>query len=402
MESIERTLTRTYFQETDRNLLELDICNQGINWSRVTQPREHLRKNRVDAHKGHRDQEETNEEKANKQAFHMCKTTDIIYQFNTFIKDINVNVAHFQLRKNMKFLNDKELIYIKKTGIEKYNIITGVRRLLVPFQEEDLENGTKVVCFDCFEYEDKKVIIVCGRIDNCVLVFKLIGHKLLSRERVLIYKMGASGQIVNHVEIFDKGTKLYTGCNDGKVRVHNLDDPKLDEVVAFQAITAVNHLAYSNDLLVAVGDFKEVQLFDIRTTGHVVDLLGHSDFGFSVRFKQNDPNILATGNQDYTCKIWDIRKISKECVCTLYGHFEAIGQLEFSNDLLIYAENMDFLHVYNFNNNAIQTLGYFGHNTGFCLKEDKIYLGIYEYSNHGIMIYDRIRNYKYSLNNICI
>jgi WD40 repeat protein len=401
--NIEKILTREYFKGTDQNLLEVEICNQNINWKRVMQNREILRTNRNFQHRGHRDQEETDTEKIRRNSFHIAKKVDVVYQFKSFIKEIPLCVSHFQLRKNFKFLNDKELIYIKKTGIERYNIITNAKKLLVPFEEEDYANQSKVVCFDSHDYNNGKIIIVCGRIDNCVIVFHINSDKVISREKVLIYKMGLVGQIVNYVEIFDAGRRLYTCCNDGKVRIHDLNDNKLPEIMSFDAITAVNHLAHSEDLLAVVGDFKEVQLFDIRSAENVVNLHGHSDFGFACQFKPGQEYILATGNQDYSCKLWDIRlQSSNECFKTLYGYFDSIGELKFEGEFLVFTENMDFLHVYNMGNNSIQTLSYFGHSIGFTCKYDSIYLGIYEYSNYGIMIFDKIRNYKHSLNNMLI
>ena len=52
---------------------------------------------------------------------------DIFYQFKQFHQEIPIEVQHFQLRKNLKILNNKELVYIRSHGIEKFNIITKLK-----------------------------------------------------------------------------------------------------------------------------------------------------------------------------------------------------------------------------------------------------------------------------------
>ena len=204
-------------------------------------------------------------------------------------------------------------------------------------------------------------------------------------------------QLVNHVKIIEDGTKLLTCCNDGYIRIYDLNT--LDIIQLFKASSCVNHAEMGNNLLGAVGDFEEVILFDRRTSEIVMNLEGHTDFGFSVKFK--DDNILGTGNQDHMCKLWDIRR--GECYKSLFGYFEAIGEIEFiDKNQLLFSENMDYMHIYDCEKDTIQSVTYFAYSSGFCYdrRMGKIYQGLFEYSNFGIMVYEKIRNNVFCLNNL--
>jgi WD40 repeat protein len=269
--------------------------------------------------------------------------------------------------------------------------------MILVFEDEDNEGDSKIISFDAHEYPNGEILIICGKVSSCFKIYFIrnVNDKKpdITTKRIICNM--EEKQLVNYVQIIDNGTKLLTCCNDSNIRIYDLES--LDIVITYSAINCVNHAEIGNNMVAAVGDYEKIILFDRNSTNVIMNLTGHNDFGFAVRFK-DDYNV-GSGNQDHTCKLWDIRK--GECYKTIYGYFEAIGDIAFiDSDQLILAENMDFLHIYDCKNDTIQTIEYFAYSSGFCYKRGMIYQGLFEHSNFGIMVYERIRNNVFSLNNI--
>jgi WD40 repeat protein len=392
-------------------------------------------------HKGFRNKEESIEEKLQKQSFFQNVEKDIFYQFSEMNMEIPVAIQHFQLRKNLKILSNTELIYIRSFGIEKFDLVTHKRQFLVLFDNEENEDHMKVVNFD-FCFKEDKFLLVCGKINGCIIIYTIqvediyshthnssYGYKKSSAPPCKTFRMRVADegelQITNHVKFIDNNTKILICSNDSKIKILDLENPVMGVfpiMKCYKAPSAVNNydVNLSQNILACVGDFETVELFDFKNTNYIGNMKGHSDFGFSCQFQPGSDYILATGNQDYTCRIWDLRKIqtnkdkdynaksydeNQVMVKTLYGNFDAIGELQFLNkDVIVYAENTDFLHIYDIKNDKLQSLDYFGSSGGFDIHPitKKIYLAIHEYSHFGIMTYEMIRDNVVDIDNLFI
>jgi WD40 repeat protein len=408
---IENIFDRNYFQSMNTNLLSIQRCTQGINWTDLN--RERIRNYRLSHFSGFRNNSQRQEEKEERITFNSSAKKDIFFQFSKIYKSIPVVVQHFQLRKNL-IKKPNDVYYIRTFGIEKFNIVKNKRKMLVLFSgDEATENGL-VVSFDVWKYEDD-LIIACGKLNSQVALYKFKSSKekemSIPTERIIISELDS--QIANCVKFIDEGRKLLICCNDTYVKIVELfADNKITN--SFKADSAINHFAINNsqNIIAIVGDFETVNLYDYKSNNLITKLEGHADFGFSTYFRTNSDYVLASGNQDYKCKLWDIRKIASNshdnnsqtaCFKTLFGHFDAIGEMKFLNeDFLIYGENTDYLNIYNLNLDSVQTLEYFGKSIGIDVdsKMEKIYLGIEEENNFGIMTFDIIKSNTTSLNNL--
>ncbi|KAF9600605.1 hypothetical protein IFM89_011134 [Coptis chinensis] len=105
--------------------------------------------------------------------------------------------------------------------------------------------------------------------------------------------------------------------------------------------TQISTLAVKNNLLVAGGFQGEV------TCKVVASLVGHLDYSFATAWHPNG-HILATCNQDKTCRVWDTRYLASP-VAVLKGNLGAIRSIRFSSDgkFMAVAEPADFVHIYN-------------------------------------------------------
>jgi hypothetical protein len=433
-----KILTKNFFFQTNLNLLDINVCNQGIKWLNIRNNRSNLRNHRMIHHKGFRNKEQSIEEKLQKESFFQCTERDIFYQFSEMNMEIPLTIQHFQLRKNLKILSNTEIIYIRSFGIEKFNILTQKRHFLVLFENEEIEEDKKVVNFD-FCFKEDKLLIVCGKINGCIIIYsikldeinEISSHKKASKSLAQYIRMRVAdegeSQITNHVSFIDNNTKILICSNDSKIKILDLENPVMGVfpiMKCYKAPSAVNNydINCNQNILSCVGDFETVEVFDFKNTSYIGNLKGHTDFGFSCKFQPGSDYTLATGNQDYTCRLWDLRKIQtnkSENISqlsieennynanfkTLYGNFDAIGELQFLNkDVIVYAENTDFIHIYDLKRDKLQSLDYFGSSVGFDIHPvtKKIYLGIHEYSHFGIMSYEKIRDNVVGIDNLFI
>lgn len=109
-------------------------------------------------------------------------------------------------------------------------------------------------------------------------------------------------------------------------------------------------------------------------------LKGHLDYSFASAWHP-DGRILATGNQDTTCRLWDIRNLS-ESFAVLKGRMGAIRAVKFTDDgrFLSFAEPADFVHVIDAQSGYVkgQEIDLFGEIAGISFSPDAeaLFIGI--------------------------
>ncbi|KAI5653234.1 hypothetical protein M9H77_30421 [Catharanthus roseus] len=124
----------------------------------------------------------------------------------------------------------------------------------------------------------------------------------------------------------------------------------------------------------------------------VASVVGHLDYSFASSWHP-EGRIFATGNQDKTCRVWDIRNLSVS-IAVLKGNLGAVRSIHFSSDgqFLVAAEPADFVHIYNAKGNfkIQQEIDFFGEISGVSLSPDdeSIYIGLWDlfiYSFRGLL-----------------
>lgn len=421
---------REYFYETNENLLNISYDSQGLFWN--TNDRERQFKSRKLYHHGYRCVPLiTTEEKKNRRLFHKTKKCDIFFQYKQLYSNIPVKYTHFQVRKNFYLLKNQynifnELIYSKPYGIESFNTINQRQQTLCSLSSEDENNFQKqMICFDVVRKSNGDYLICTGRCDGSVNLYTISQSEI---ERVKEYKTNitpkfenflsktisegnSSDILTNFVKFLISGDQVHllTTGNDGFIQIFDLND---DMKITFQIKCdyAINNCNFNEtgNILGCVGDSVYVDLLDMRCKEKVNQFKSHLDYGIVLKFQPGYEHVFATGNQDYSCKIWDMRNLSsnfdsnkmEQPLKFLSGYFESIGDLLFSSNnktneqFLIFAENADYLHVYNLKYDRIQTLNYLGEFAGLTYDDNlsKIYLG-YQDLKQGILVYDQIKPY---------
>ena len=208
--------------------------------------------------------------------------------------------------------------------------------------------------------------------------------------------------ITNAVEIYNSRsgtTQLMTSNNDYIVRV--FDTQKFAVLGRFCFPWSVNHTSVSPDskLIAVLGDNTDCMLADCQTGKEVGTLKGHLDYGFASSWHP-DGRILATGNQDTTCRLWDIRNLSSS-VAVLKGRMGAIRSIRFSSDgrFMAMAEPADFVHIFDTRQdyNKSQEIDLFGEIAGISFSPDTeaFFVGVADRTYGSLLEFNRRRTNFY-------
>ncbi|CAI0447710.1 unnamed protein product, partial [Linum tenue] len=141
-------------------------------------------------------------------------------------------------------------------------------------------------------------------------------------------------------------------------------------------------------------------LADSQSGKVAATLKGHLDYSFSATWHP-DGRILATGNQDTSCRLWDIRNPSTSLV-VLKGNMGAIRGLKFTSDgrFLAMQEPADFVHVFDVGSGYVkcQEIDLFGEIAGISFSPDSesLFVGIAD-RTYGSLLEFRRRHYDYCL-----
>lgn len=121
---------------------------------------------------------------------------------------------------------------------------------------------------------------------------------------------------------------------------------------------------------------------------------GHRDYSFASAWHP-DGRIFATGNQDKTCRVWDVRNLSNP-VSVLKGNMGGVRSVRFSSDgqVLVVAEDADFVHVYNTNLNyeTRQEIDFFGEIAGVSVSPDdeSLYVGVWDRTYGSLLQFNKV------------
>ena len=131
----------------------------------------------------------------------------------------------------------------------------------------------------------------------------------------------------------------------------------------------------------------------------VASVEGHLDYSFASAWHP-DGRVFATGNQDKTCRVWDLRNLS-DPVSILKGNMGAVRSVRFSSNgqFLVVAEPASLVHVYEtkINYEKRQEIDFFGEISGVSLSPDDetLYVGVWDRTYASLLQYNRRHKYGY-------
>ncbi|XP_050204757.1 uncharacterized WD repeat-containing protein C2A9.03-like isoform X2 [Mercurialis annua] len=209
--------------------------------------------------------------------------------------------------------------------------------------------------------------------------------------------------ITNSVDIYHNhngSMRIMTANNDTMVRLFDVETFACLNHFSFD--WSVNNTSVSPDgkLLAVLGDNTGCLIADANSGKVTGSLEGHLDYSFSSAWHPNG-QILATGNQDTTCRLWDIRNLSK-CLTVLKGNMGAIRALRFTSDgrFLAMAEPADFVHIFDAESGYVecQEIDLFGEISGISFSPDTeaLFVGVADRTYGSLLEFNRRHFYRYS------
>ncbi|KAH0927355.1 hypothetical protein HID58_019611 [Brassica napus] len=376
---------------------------QGIPWDRLSISRDKYRQTRLLQYKNYENVPNSGESSEK-----VCNVTQKGGQFYGFWRNsrsVKSTILHFQLR-NLVWATSKHDVYLMSNFLlTHYSSLTSgkkevlnVRGHVAPSEKHPgslLEGFTQT---QVSTLAVKDGFLVAGGFQG-ELICKHLDRPGVSFCSRTTYDDNA---ITNAIEIYNKpsGALHFTASNND-CGVRDFDMERYQLVKHFSFPWPVNHASLSPNgkLLAIVGDNPEGLIVDPNTGKTLETLSGHFDYSFASAWHP-DGITFSTGNQDKTCRVWDIRNLSHS-VTVLKGNLGAIRSIRYTSDgkYMAMAEPADFVHVYDVSKGyeTEQEIDFFGEISGISFSPDTeaLFIGVWDRTYGSLLEYHRRRNYTY-------
>ncbi len=183
-----------------------------------------------------------------------------------------------------------------------------------------------------------------------------------------------------------------------------MDGSLFEPLLGVEFPWCANHATPSprGDLFLVGGDDQTPLLRSLSDGTAVASLVGHSDFVFSTAWHP-DGNLVATGAQDASCRVWDVRMTGRGALHLIDAGMGSVRSIRFSPDgeYMAVAEPVDLVHVFSVKDGfkvanlidffaEIQGISFSPHDGGQLL-----YLSLTNMEWGGIMTFERnVDNYR--------
>ncbi|GMH38454.1 hypothetical protein BSKO_06338 [Bryopsis sp. KO-2023] len=372
---------------------------QAIPWERLQWTREQYRLNRLRHFRNYTNVLQEGEdynaylETLDKQ----CQATQKQGQFYDFVvnsRQVESSIVHFQLR-NLLWATSKHDIYLMRDKCINHWDLMSYRCTQVMNLRDDggtAERGSRLGPVTISTLCAGKGLLAAGGFNGQLVVQKLTDENISHEGFITRNENG----ITNALEIFDDhgGVRILTSNNDSKVRVFDAESFKMES--SFEFDWPVNNSTvcpFDGKIVAVVGDDPNGHILD-RSSGTVISqLVGHKDFSFAAAWCP-DSRVLATGNQDLTTRLWDMRKTDAPFV-VLRGNMGAIRSIRYSSDgrYLAMAEPADFVHIFDVESGYMQSqeIDVFGEISGIAYSPDggNLFIGVVDETYGSLLEYRR-------------
>ncbi|KDP20228.1 hypothetical protein JCGZ_09860 [Jatropha curcas] len=380
---------------------------QGIPWERLNFTRDKYRETRLKQYKNYESLSLSREE-LDKECLQVEKgKTFYDFQFNTRI--VKSTIVHFQLR-NLLWATSKHDVYLMQNYsvmhwsslLRRGKEVLNVAKPIVPTLKCPGLLSQPLSRVQISTMAVKEDLIVAGGFQGELIC------KHLNQPGVQFCTKVTTGEnaITNAVDIYHNqsgSVRILTANNDTLVRVFDAESFACLNRLSFD--WSVNNTSASPDgkLLAVLGDSTECLMADAHSGKITGSLKGHLDYSFASAWHPNG-QILATGNQDTTCRLWDIRNTSKS-LAVLKGNMGAIRALRFTSDgqFLAMAEPADFVHIFDTESGYVkcQEIDLFGEIAGISFSPDTeaLFVGVADRTYGSLLEFNR-KHYERYLDSI--
>ncbi|OAY64643.1 uncharacterized WD repeat-containing protein C2A9.03-like [Ananas comosus] len=376
---------------------------QGIPWETLQISRQSYRQTRIELYKNYENVLSSGElmEKKCKQVEKGGNYYEFLYN-SRMVKPI---ILHFQLRNLVWATSKHDVYFMSNSSVVHWSSLSRNMSEILDFSGHvaptEKHPGSLAEGFTGTQLSTLAVkdgLLVAGGFQG-ELICKLLDRPGVSFCTRTTFDDNA---ITNAIDIYNAlsgNIRFMVSNNDCCVR--EFDVERFQQLNHFRFPWSVNHTSISPDrkLVTVVGDDCEGLLVDAGNGKGISTLVGHLDYSFASAWHP-DGRSFATGNQDKTCRVWDVRNLSSS-LAVLKGNLGAIRSIRYSTDgrFMFFAEPADFVHIYDTaaNYKKRQELDFFGEISGASLSPDdeSLFVGVWDRVYASLLQYKRRHAYNY-------
>jgi len=277
-----------------------------------------------------------------------CSPADAkFFSFNYSTRRVSCSIGHTQLRHLVVSTSQHDVYALCKNSIIHWNASRRKESQVLSMRSPEvtsrgLRDMTVTTTIACIEN-----LVMAGGLHGEVVVKDLDRDSIVFADHVSTHRDPITNAIDCHWSPQGQ-LVMMTSNNDGKIRM--FDTERFSVVNTIRMGFAVNHATRQPNggkLLCVAGDHEDGRLVDVDTGKPEAILRGHIRNMFATAWHP-DGSIIATGNEDNTCRIWDVRYPARQLGPCLPGFFGAIRSLRFTNDgkFLIMSDDSDYVYIY--------------------------------------------------------
>ncbi|KAK9474491.1 Quino protein amine dehydrogenase [Dipodascopsis tothii] len=272
-------------------------------------------------------------------------TDERIFSFATTFTEARPSLLHFQLRNLVFPLSKACTLYSDKTTVKRLNADDGTIATVFSQQKCKTSFGRSL-----------KISTIAAAGQH-LIVGGLLGQFAYKRlDSVDTLAPQAEGMITfdvngitNHADIVAQtrsgGVAAVFSSNDRYLRTLDLASATFVASHAFDFAINCTAASPGGKRRLVVGDALDTLVIDADSGRTLATLAGHKDYSFACAWSPDD-RLLATGNQDKTCRIYDARNLSTP-LHVVGAQLGAVRSLKFNHSgaFLALAEPIDYVHV---------------------------------------------------------
>ncbi|KAH1110792.1 hypothetical protein GLYMA_04G104200v4 [Glycine max] len=376
---------------------------QGIPWERLNYSRDKYRETRLKQYKNYQNFSRSRHD-LRKECLEVQKG-ETFYDFFFNTRLVKSTIVHFQLRNLLWATSKHDVYFMQNYSVMHWSAllrrgkeVLNVAKPIIPTLKRPGFLAQPVSRVQISTMTVKENLMVAGGFQGELICKNLKHPGVLFCGKITT----DDNAITNAVDVYSNpagSLRVITANNDFQVRV--FDAENFASLGCFKYDWSVNNTSVSPDgkLLAVLGDSTECLIADANTGKITGSLKGHLDYSFSSAWHP-DGQILATGNQDKTCRLWDIRNLSQS-MAVLKGRMGAIRALRFTSDgrFLAMAEPADFVHIFDSHSGYEQgqEIDLFGEIAGISFSPDTeaLFVGIADRTYGSLLEFNRKRHYNY-------